>query len=191
MANNIPGDKRVPILLSSIGASTYSLLSDLLAPETPSDKSLAEISAALRKHFEPKRAVIAERYHFYKRDQSVGENITDFNAVLRKLATHSNFGVHLAEALRDRLVCGLQQETIQRRLLSETELMGKSSRPCTGCGHPGHWRETCKFKDAVCHACGKVGHITLACRTTRVKRLLLHLLQLLVDSRKIFTSSYT
>ena len=77
MANNIPEDKQVPILLSSIGASTYSLLSDLLAPETPSVKSLAEISAALHKHFEPKQAVIAERYHFYKRDQSVGENITD------------------------------------------------------------------------------------------------------------------
>ena len=51
----------------------------------------------------------------YKRDQAVGENNTGFNAVLRKLATHCNFGVHLEEALRDRLVCGLQQETIQRR----------------------------------------------------------------------------
>ena len=54
MANNIPEDKQVPILLSSIGDSTYSLLSDLLAPESPSVKSLAEISAALCKHFEPK-----------------------------------------------------------------------------------------------------------------------------------------
>lgn len=114
-------DTSAYFLLSSIGASIYSLLSDLLAPETPSVKFLAEISAALRKHFEPKRAVIAECYHFYKCDQSVGENITDFNAVLRKLATHCNFGVYLEEALRDRLVCGLQQETIQRRLLSETE----------------------------------------------------------------------
>ena len=180
-------------------------MSDLLAPEILSVKSLAEISAALHKHFEPKRAVIAERYHFYKRDQSVGENITDFSAVLRKLATHCNFGVHLEEALRNRLVCGLQQETIQRRLLSEMELtykkakeislsmeaaerntksfkssdtpinklisqtsasvLCKSSRPCTRCGHPGHRRENCKFKDAICHACGKVGHIAPACRT--------------------------
>ena len=117
----------MPILLSSIGTSTYSLLSDLLSPETPSVKSLAEISAALHKHFETKQAVIAERYHFYKRDQSVGENITDFNAVLRKLATHCNFGVHLEQALCDRLVCGLQQETIQRHLLSETELTYKKA----------------------------------------------------------------
>ena len=42
----------------------------------------------------------------------MGENIT---AVLLKLTTHCNFGVHLEEALRDHLVCGLQQETIQRR----------------------------------------------------------------------------
>ena len=51
----------------------------------------------------------------------MGENITDFNAILRKLATDCNFGVHLEEALRDCLVCGLQQETIQRRPLPEME----------------------------------------------------------------------
>ena len=32
-ANGIAEDKRVPILLSSIGESTYSLLNDLLAPD--------------------------------------------------------------------------------------------------------------------------------------------------------------
>ena len=214
MANNIPEDKQVPILLSSIGASTYSLLGDLLAPETPSVKSLAEISAALRKHFEPKRAVITERYHFYKHDRSVGENITDFNAVLRNLATHCNFGVHVEEALRDRLVCGLQQETIQRRpmeislsmeaaerntksfkssdtpinkLISRTSapVLGKSSRPCTHCGHPGHWRETCKFKMPFAMRAARLDiSLQLVEQGSRVKRLLLHQLQLLVDSRK-------
>ena len=37
--------KRVPILLSSIGAPTYALLSDLVAPTPPSDKSFTEILA--------------------------------------------------------------------------------------------------------------------------------------------------
>ena len=32
-ANEVPDRKKVPILLSSIGASTYTLLSDLLAPQ--------------------------------------------------------------------------------------------------------------------------------------------------------------
>ena len=59
-ANGIAKDKRVPILLSSIGASTYSLLSDLLAPEKPGSKSLDQICTALRNHFEPKRSIIAK-----------------------------------------------------------------------------------------------------------------------------------
>ena len=43
-------------------------------------------------------------------------------AELKKLATHCNFGVNLNEALRDKLVCGLQNIQIQRRLLSEAKL---------------------------------------------------------------------
>ena len=121
-ANSVPGDKQVPILLTCIGTSTYTLLSDLLAPSPPSTKSLAEISDALRKHFEPKRAIIAERYHFHKRNQAVGESIADYDAALRKLATNCKFGDYLEDALRDRFVCGLSNEAIQRRLLSEPDL---------------------------------------------------------------------
>ena len=72
-ANEVAADKRVAVLLSSIGAATYSLLSDLVAPHLPSIKSLEEISEALRNHYEPQRVVIAERFHFHKRDQAAGE----------------------------------------------------------------------------------------------------------------------
>ena len=120
-ANTIAREKQVPILLSAIGPSTYSLLSDLLAPEAPKSKSLAELSEVLLKHFEPKRAIIAERFHFHKRQQAPGETITD-DAALRKLATHCKFGNYLEEALRDRLVCGLHNEAIQLRLLAEADL---------------------------------------------------------------------
>ena len=61
-ASAIENDKKVPILLSSIGASTYALLSDLLAPTPPDDKSFDEIAETLRNYFEPKRAVIAEHF---------------------------------------------------------------------------------------------------------------------------------
>ena len=88
VANKVDKDVQVPILLSCIGAPTYSLLSDLLAPSTPSSKSLDEISEALSKHFEPKRVIIAQRFHFHKRDQLEGESISDYDAKLRKLATH-------------------------------------------------------------------------------------------------------
>ena len=89
---------------------------------SPATKSYAEISEALRSHYEPQRAVIAELFHFHKRDQNAGETITDYDAALRKLAIHCQFGETLEDTLRDRLVCGLRHETIQRRLLSEKTL---------------------------------------------------------------------
>ena len=54
VANWVPEDVQVPILLSCIRAPTYSLLSDLFALSAPSFKSFQVISEALRNHFEPK-----------------------------------------------------------------------------------------------------------------------------------------
>ena len=58
--------KRAPALLTTIGPTTYTLLSNLFA--------LAEITAALTKHFEPTRSVIAERFHFHRRNQTASNS---------------------------------------------------------------------------------------------------------------------
>ena len=121
-ANDVPDAKKVAVLLSTIGAPTYSLLSDLVVPDSPGEKSLAEIVEALCQHFEPKRTVIAERFHFHKRDQATCESVADFDAALRKLVIHCNFADTLEDTLRDRFVCGLCLEAMQRRLLSEKGL---------------------------------------------------------------------
>ena len=41
---------------------------------------------------------------------------------LRKLTTRCNFGSNLDETLRDRLVCGLNNQQIQKHLLAESKL---------------------------------------------------------------------
>ena len=41
---------------------------------------------------------------------------------LRRLATHCEFGDYLDQALRDRLVCGIRSENIQKHLLIEADL---------------------------------------------------------------------
>ena len=66
--------------------------------------------------------MIAQRFHFHKRDQAAGESIADYDASLRKLASQCKFGDRLEEALRNRFVCGLRHEAIQRCLLSEADL---------------------------------------------------------------------
>jgi len=122
VANNIDEDRQVPTLLSLIGSKTYTLLRDLLSPDKPATKSFQEIVTILQQHLSPKPLEMAERFRFYKRNQREGETVLAYVAELKKLATHCNFFANLNEALRDRLVCGLQNMQIQRRLLSEANL---------------------------------------------------------------------
>ena len=66
-ANDIDERKRVPILLSSIEASTYALLRVLVAPDAPGTLTFGKLSEVLTAHLEPKRLVISERFYFHKR----------------------------------------------------------------------------------------------------------------------------
>lgn len=66
--------------------------------------------------------IIAERFEFHRRVQKENETVAEYMTELRKLADKCEFGGHLSEALRDRLVCGLRSETTRRRLLTEADL---------------------------------------------------------------------
>ncbi len=98
-ANETPEAKQVPIFLNVVGATTYSLLRSLLAPANPKDKSLADLAAVLKGHFEPKRNVVAERFRFHKRCQNQGESVASFVAELCRLAARCSFGNHLKSSI--------------------------------------------------------------------------------------------
>ena len=115
-------------------------------------------------------------------------------AELRHLSEHCEFGLTLSEMLRDRLVCGVEEPKIQRRLLAEPALSfdkafelalalesadknAKDLQPTSlttvnqvqhkkNCYRCGdkHSAADCKFKTAECRKCGKKGHIARACR---------------------------
>ena len=54
--------------------------------------------------------------------RQTSETIVQFIAALRHLSEHCNYGDSLADMLRDRLVCGVNHDGIQRKLLSENNL---------------------------------------------------------------------
>ena len=49
------------------------------------------------------------------------EIVAEYVAGLHKLAEHCNFGDTLDNMLRDRLVCGIANTAVQKRLLTEPE----------------------------------------------------------------------
>ena len=112
--NSIADEKKISWLLNVMGAKTYSLLRTLVAPSQPKEKTMEELVAVLKQHYEPKRLIIARRFYFHRRDQAAQETIAEYIAELRKLATPCEFGQYLDQALHDRLVCGLRSETTQK-----------------------------------------------------------------------------
>ncbi|KAI7806716.1 hypothetical protein IRJ41_010699 [Triplophysa rosa] len=115
-------EKKRAILLSGVGAQTYTLMRNLLSPEKPGAKSYEELVSLLKNHFNPKPSEIVQRWKFNSRNRHPDETIVEYVAELRKLAQDCNFGDTLTVMLRDRLVCGVNDDGIQRRLLAEDGL---------------------------------------------------------------------
>ena len=74
-ANSVPQEKQVPVFLSVVGPKAYALLRSLLSPQLPHTRTYEELEDALKQHFQPKPLVIAERFHFHRRNQAMGESI--------------------------------------------------------------------------------------------------------------------
>lgn len=53
--------------------------------------------------------------------------MAQFVAALNRLSEHCEFGMTLNDTIRDRLVCGLSSESIQKWLLSEAKLTLKKA----------------------------------------------------------------
>ena len=69
--------------------------------------------------------MIAERYKFYKRIQKGNESVAEYIITLKQFAKHCDFGEFLNDALRDQFVCGLCQQSAQKKLLTEENLTFK------------------------------------------------------------------
>lgn len=127
-ANKIEGDgKKRAVLLSVCGAATYSTLRSVLAPTRPSDSAYKDIKKALQRHYGPAPSEIVQRFQFHNCKQKPGQSIANYIAELRKLSVHCAFGAQLEAMLRDRIVCGVLDESLQRRLLAEPELTFKGA----------------------------------------------------------------
>ena len=115
-------DKKRSVFLSIVGAITYKLLQNLLTPAKAGDKSYKELVEVLAKHYSPTPAESVQRYKFHSRVRKPGESVATFVLELRSLAEFCNFGGALEDMLRDRIVCGINDTVIQRRLLAEAKL---------------------------------------------------------------------
>ncbi|XP_060126817.1 uncharacterized protein K02A2.6-like [Zootoca vivipara] len=216
---------------SVCGEETFEIARALLAPRDVATVSYKTIMERLKEHFSPQPSVVACRNAFYAKRQAPGETITGFVTSLRQAARLCNFS-ELENMLRDRLVGGLRDEMLQRRLYAKKDLTfqialeealateaaersTQEARPappsqprvyhedltdesesdreevhrvqrrtqaahtpqqprreggnCASCGE-NHERRTCRFRNAECRQCRKLGHIARVCRARLTRR---------------------
>uniref|UniRef100_A0A1B6KSV3 CCHC-type domain-containing protein n=1 Tax=Graphocephala atropunctata TaxID=36148 RepID=A0A1B6KSV3_9HEMI len=118
-ANEVKDDNKVSILITVIGPKVLAVLSDIISPKKIDEKNYTELCKILEDHYSPKRLVVAERFMFYSRCQKPTETIAEFVVAIKHLASTCVFKTFLMDALRDKLVSGIQNEGIRQKLLSE------------------------------------------------------------------------
>ena len=123
VANDITtAAKKRAVLLSSCGTATYKTIRSVVAPDKPTEVAFADLTKKLREHFSPKPSSIMQRFRFNTCARHQGEKIALYVARLRELTQFCEFGDTMEDMLRDRLVCGVNDERLQRRLLAEPQL---------------------------------------------------------------------
>ncbi|XP_077523191.1 uncharacterized protein LOC144134076 [Amblyomma americanum] len=126
-ANSVPEEKKRSVFLTCCGSSTYSLLRSLLTPKTPDQVSIDKIFSVLSGHYIPKPSVVVCRFRFNSHSRQPEESVSDYTASLKKLSSNCEYGTFLPDMLQDRLVCGINDTSMQRRLLEEPNLTFESS----------------------------------------------------------------
>ena len=105
-----------------VGPTTCRLLKMLATPKKLEEFEFSELVELARLHYDPTPSLIVKRFKFNSRCQKEGESISIYIVELRKIAEYRRFGQVLNDMLRDRLMCGIRNKRIQRRLLVESFL---------------------------------------------------------------------
>ena len=111
------------LLITSCGIETYQLMRNLVQPAKPKEKTFNELVKVVQDYSSPKPSEIVERFKFNTRVRRESESVQSYVTELRKLSEHCNYGEQLNTMVRDRLVCGVNNPSIQRKLLSESSTL--------------------------------------------------------------------
>ena len=114
-------ERKGALLLSSCVTSTYKLIRNLLVPSKPASVTYKDIVDRVRAHYQPASSTPVERLKFHSRIRKPTETVSTFICQLRELSQRCAFE-NLDEMLKDRLICGIGDSRMQRRLLSESSL---------------------------------------------------------------------
>ena len=75
----------------------------------------------------PKWSIIAQRYKFNSHVRAADESVVTYVAVLCHIAEYCDYKDSLQDMLPDRLVCGVNNQSIHCKLLAEKDLTNEKA----------------------------------------------------------------
>jgi hypothetical protein len=120
-------EMRTATLLTCIGPDALDILEGLDFEEESQRNNIDIVMKKLEEYCVGETNEIYERYCFNKRDQEINETVELYVTVLRKLAKTCNFGTLENSLIRDRLVVGIRDNNIRKRLLQVSKLTLKDA----------------------------------------------------------------
>ena len=90
--------------------------------ETTWTRTIQDLRTGFQNYCNPRKNITFERHKFNTRNQEQGETIDQYATELRKLASTCQFKDLRDGLIRDRMICGIDNQTIRERLLRESDL---------------------------------------------------------------------
>ena len=119
VANMVEEERKVAILLTSIGEEVYKILRDVCDPVKGKEKSFSELLQLLDVQFKAKVSVYRKRIEFDLLRQT-NETIAEWFVKVKNAAAACSFGRNLDDRVKDKFVVGLKPGLILDRLCEES-----------------------------------------------------------------------
>ena len=113
---------RVAAFITCSGPKAVTIHNGLPFQNEDEKKNLAEILELWESYCLGKTNIIYERDRFNNRNQDAGESIDTYASNLRSLSDTCNFGTLINEMIRDRIVCGVRDSCLRKKLFQVLEL---------------------------------------------------------------------
>lgn len=117
-----PSTRRAAILLSCIGTDAYDIFRGMAFPNDNDKHDVDKIMLAFDKFCIGEINVSYERYVLNKRVQEANESFDNFLSDTRHLIRSCEYGNLADSVVRDRLICGVKDESLRQKLLTVRQL---------------------------------------------------------------------
>lgn len=117
--DKIDSTNETAFYITYVGKQAFRLLVDLAYPNDVTAMPVKDLQALLQKHLTPPNIEVVEREKFHNLVKKPEETYKNFALRVQRQAAKCSFGADLTTQLRDRLVAGVRDPDLKRKLCKE------------------------------------------------------------------------